>query len=308
MTVSVSIVVPVFRERDNIIPLLERISSVLEGGFEVLFVDDGSDDGTDAVLVEAAERYEFVRVLFMGRRLGKGMALLAGYTAAEGDTLLTLDADLQNPPAEIPKLLSALDSAHLVVGWRRERSDSSFRKIQSMVYNTVLRLFAGSPFHDINCGLRAFRREILNDSRLFTDRHRLFPFVAHSAGYVVKEVDVSHSPRHSGRSKYGLGRLFSAIADIIIATILRLFARRPSLALTVSGLLSVLTGVVIITYLLILRMKTGSIQWRYPLLSVGVVTLVVGIQLLLTGFITALIVYGSVRPPRPVRTVSKGRR
>jgi len=218
---NVSIIIPVFRERENIMPLLERLGSALDENYEVVFVDDGSDDGTEAVLCEAVKKSKAVRVLFMGRRLGKGRALLAGYAAASGEVLVTLDADLQNPPEEIPKLLSALEGAHLVVGWRKERSDSSSRRIQSALYNAALRFFAGSPFHDINCGFRAFRREVLNDDRLFTDRHRLFPLLVHSAGYSTREVVVSHSPRRFGRSKFGLGRIFSAFADVVLATVLR---------------------------------------------------------------------------------------
>lgn len=299
---DVSIIVPVFRERENIIPLLERMSSVLGDGSEVIFIDDGSDDGTDAVLSEAVERFGSVRVLFMGRRAGKGVALLAGYTAATGDVLVTLDADLQNPPEEIPKLLSALEGAHLVVGWRRRRSDSSSRRIQSAFYNTALRLFAGSPFHDINCGLRAFRREVLNDRRLFTDRHRLFPLLVHSAGYLTKEVLVSHSPRRFGRSKFGLTRIFSAVVDLFFATVLRFFSRRPALALVIGGSLITLFGVFILLYLLVLRLKTGSIHWRYPLLGAGLILLVVGVQLLLTGFLVEA-VSGGTSPPPPVKTL-----
>jgi len=300
---KVSIIIPVFRERESIMPLLERLSSVIDGDYEVIFVDDGSDDGTEAPLSEAVKKNRGVRVLFMGRRLGKGTALLAGYAAASGEVLVTLDADLQNPPEEVPKLLSALEGAHLVVGWRKKRSDSSSRRIQSALYNAALRLLAGSPFHDINCGFRAFRREILNNESLFTDRHRLFPLLVHSAGYSTKEVAVSHSPRRFGRSKFGLGRVFSAFADVVVATILRFFSKRPSLALTIGGSVSGLLGALILGYLLIVRIMTGSIHWRYPLLAAGVVSLVVGVQLVLTGFLVESISSGRRRPPPPLRVL-----
>jgi glycosyltransferase involved in cell wall biosynthesis len=229
---SFSIIIPVYCERDNIYPLIERISSTLPYGYEVIFVDDGSNDGTKDALEETVKKYEFVRAIYLGQRIRKGAALKVGYSASLGDTIVTLDGDLQNDPADIPNLLSALQEAHFVVGWRKNRRDSLQRRIQSFLYNTALRILAASPLHDINSGFRAFRKEILKNPLLLDARYRIFPLLAHFSGFTTKEVIVDHFPRRYGKSKYGFGRIFSAIADIVIATFARLFLKKKYRTLT----------------------------------------------------------------------------
>ena len=302
---EISVIAAVRDEAENILPLCDAIAAALDGRrFETIFVDDGSEAATVRALEEAVSRHDFVRVLFMGRRLGKGPALMAGCAAAASDLVVTIDADMQNDPADIPALLEALREAHVVVGRRVRRADSVARIVQSRLFNAALRLACGCPLRDANCGLRAFRRRVLDNPALFTDRHRIFPALAHILGYTVREIPVGHHPRRRHRSKYGPTRAFSAFSDVLLAALLRRFWRHPGLLFGLAGAVSFLLGVVVLLYLLYLRLSAGSIGWRYPLLATGVVALLLGVQLVLSGFLAESLLAGARRhPPSPVRAL-----
>ncbi|MCX7702930.1 MAG: glycosyltransferase family 2 protein [Planctomycetota bacterium] len=321
MSSSFSIVIPVFRERDNIVPLIERIAETVGADCEVIFVDDGSEDGTEGVIEEVVRKYPFVKALFLGRRYGKGMALLVGYDAACFDTIITLDGDLQNDPADIPKLLDALKEAHLVVGWRRRRRDSLSRRVQSAFYNLALRLFAASPLHDVNSGFRAFRKCILEKPLLRNERYRIFPLVTHYAGFAVKEVVVQHLPRHSGESKYGFSRIFSALSDIFSADAVRyrieteetggvkperglftsrLVSKKVSLTTKYIVMTVLLVLLLFICFLLVWRRQVHFFWYYYLLLAVGIFGFFLSLLLTFTS-LRAETVLTSTKPVKPTR-------
>lgn len=229
---GISVVVPVYKESATVVTLAERIGDVLSGReFEVLFVDDGSGDGTSAALEEAKRRFTFVRIVKLPRHMGKGIALLQGFSLCRHDIIVTIDGDLQNPPEEMEKLLSALEDFDLVVGWRMVRNDPWHKQFQGCLFNTVLRLL-GSPVHDANCGLKAFRRHLISHPFCNTTRYRILAPLAKMAGFKVGEVAVSHQRRRYGRSKFGFLRILSAAVDISLMTILLLRSKPHLLHIT----------------------------------------------------------------------------
>lgn len=224
---GISVVVPVYEEAESVLPLVERLEKALSGRkFEVVLVDDGSGQATAKALSEAEERFGFVRVVRLMRHRGKGVALLAGYASSSHPIIVTLDADLQNPPEEVEKLLKALEKgADVVVGWRKEREDNWWRRLQGWLFNAALRIL-GSPVRDANCGLRAFRREVVESPLCATSRYRILAPLAMMAGFSVTEVEVKHRRRRWGRSKFGFLRLFAALGDFALLCAVHLTRRR----------------------------------------------------------------------------------
>jgi dolichol-phosphate mannosyltransferase len=216
--VSVSFVIPVRDEADNVAPLLERLGPVvarLEGA-EAIFVDDGSRDATRRLLSEAAAGRPWLRVFSLGRPLGKSAALAAGFRAARGDWIVTLDGDLQDDPREAPRLLAEIErGAELVVGRRRTRRDSLRKRVASAVFNWLVRRLTGVLLTDVNSGLRAMRAEVARGFELPEGRHRFLPVLAALSGRRVVEIDVDHAPRRHGRSKYGLARYARGLLDLV---------------------------------------------------------------------------------------------
>ena len=226
---GVSVVVPVYEEAATVGPLAQKLAETLKNReFELIFVDDGSGASTAHAIKETAAHFPFVRVLSLPRHQGKGAALLAGFSQCRHNIVVTLDGDLQNPPEEIPRLLEALHDADFVVGWRRRRFDPWHKRLQGLLFNAVLRLL-GSPVHDANCGLRAFKREVLAHPLCSTSRYRIMAPLAKMAGFKVAEVEVRHDRRRHGRSKFGFLRIFAAAVDCALLLLLHLNRRRKPL-------------------------------------------------------------------------------
>ena len=244
---GVSVVVPVYEEAESVLPLVERLEKALSGReFEVVLVDDGSGQATAKALSEAEERFGFVRVVRLMRHRGKGAALLAGYATSSYPIIVTLDADLQNPPEEVGKLLEALErGADVVVGWRKVREDKWGRRLQGWLFNAALRVL-GSPVRDANCGLRAFRREVVESPLCGTSRYRILAPLAMMAGFSVAEVEVRHRKRRWGRSKFGFLRLFAALGDFALLLGVHL-TRRRRLAYGLSVIFAAVAAVVLLT-------------------------------------------------------------
>ena len=218
-----SVVIPIKDERDNLAPLTERVLKVLDArsesrtaSYELLYVDDGSTDGSSILLDELAKNYPAVRVLHFDRNYGQSSAFDAGFTHSTGDLVITLDGDLQNDPADIEILLPLAQTHDLVCGWRTNRNDNVVRKLSSRIANAVRSAVTGDRVHDTGCSLKIFRRAVVDKLQLFTGMHRFFPALALMHGFSVTEVPVRHYPRAHGISKYGVGnRLFKSLYDLI---------------------------------------------------------------------------------------------
>jgi len=216
---EISLVIPVFNEEDNLKPLTEEILEVLNPlgkGFEVIFVDDGSTDGSLAILRELARKYSFIRVLRFRYNCGQTAAFDAGFKASRGEVVVTMDADLQNDPHDIPLLLDRLNEYDLVCGWRYERNDRWIRRISSRIANWVRNKLSDEQIVDVGCSLKAFRRESLKSLKLYRGMHRFFPTLIKMEGFKVIEVKVHHRPRRYGETKYAIGnRILRSFIDLL---------------------------------------------------------------------------------------------
>jgi glycosyltransferase involved in cell wall biosynthesis len=214
-----SLVIPAYNEQENVEALLGRVGAALSRTgrpFEVIIIDDGSTDDTPRLLNEAMGRLPWLRVLRLGRNCGQSAAFDAGFRAARGEVIATIDADLQNDPEEIPRLLPMLDGYDMITGWRRDRQDSKFRKVQTRIANRIRNWISDETIEDSASSLKLYKRHCLEGLQLFTGAHRFFPTLVKMRGYTVREEPVKHSPRHAGTAKYGFrNRAFRAFADLL---------------------------------------------------------------------------------------------
>jgi glycosyltransferase involved in cell wall biosynthesis len=288
----ISVVVPVHDEERSIDPLYEELRVSLEPlarPWEAVFVDDGSTDGSLAALTRLHAAAPNVKVVRLRRNFGKAAALAAGFRHADGDVVVTIDADLQDDPAEIPRLLAKLDEGYdLVSGWKAERRDPLSRRILSRIFNGVVGRVSGVRLHDLNCGLKAYRAEVVDGMQLYGELHRYIPVLAHYRGYRVTELPVNHRPREHGRSNYGVERYVRGFLDLLTVTFMGRYRHRPLHLFGGLGLLFSLIGSVILVYLTVVKSLGHAIGQR-PLLLLGVLLVVVGIQLLSLGLISELI-------------------
>lgn len=293
-----SVVVPVFDERDSLAELAAELLPVMQGigaPFEVIFVDDGSRDGGDVVLADLARDHESIRVVRLRSNFGKGAALTAGFREARGDVVITMDADLQDDPAEIPRLLAALDDgADLVSGWKQTRNDPWNKTMPSRVFNRVARTASGVELHDLNCGFKAYRIDVVRALAIPGEMYRFIPVIAASEGFRVAEVPVNHRARRHGASKYGFERYLRGLLDLITISFVGRYRHRPMHFFGGLGLLLFLAGIVISIYLTIVKLLGEAIGGR-PLLILGVLLIVVGIQLFTIGLVSELIQRGRLR-------------
>ena len=279
-------------EEHSLETLYEEISRTLESqaqSFEVIFVDDGSTDGSMAVLSELSARTTNVVVVRFRRNFGKAAALQAGFLEAQGDVIVTIDADLQDDPAEIPQLLAKLDEGFdLVSGWKTRRNDPWTRRLFSRMFNRTTALISGVRLHDVNCGLKAYRAEVLSGMRLYGELHRFIPVLAAYSGFRVAEIPVNHRARQFGRSRYGSERYLRGFFDLLSVTFMGRYRHRPLHLFGGLGLLMGAVGFVVLLYLTVLKIWGHSIGQR-PLLTLGVLLVVVGIQLVSLGLLSELI-------------------
>jgi glycosyltransferase involved in cell wall biosynthesis len=288
----ISVVVPVRDEEQTVDPLHDELVSALVGRgepWEVVFVDDGSRDGTHAALVRLHDRTDNVKVVRLRRHAGKAAALDAGFREAFGDVVVTIDGDLQDDPAEIPKLLAKLDEGFdLVTGWKTHRNDPAVRRLLSRVFNTVTGWISGLRLHDMNCGLKAFRAEVARELDLYGELHRFVPVLAHDLGFRVTEIAVNHRPREHGRSRYGMERYVRGFLDLLTVSFMSRYRHRPLHLFGGLGLVLATVGGAILVYLTIVKL-TGEAIGRRPLLVLGVLLVVVGIQFLSLGLLSELV-------------------
>jgi glycosyltransferase involved in cell wall biosynthesis len=283
-----SVVVPLLNEEATLEQLYQELEAALAASgvdWEVVFVDDGSTDGSYRELVRLHGAHLNVRVVRLRRNFGKADALAAGIDVAAGDVIVTMDADLQDDPAEIPNLLAKLDDGFDVVsGWKCDRHDPFVRRFVSRIYNTATRLATGVKLHDMNCGLKAYRAEVFEHVRLYGERHRFVPVLAHHLGFSVAELTVNHRPRKNGHSRFGIERYLRAPFDLLTIVFMGRYRHRPLHLFGGVGVMASIAGIAILGYLTVVKVGGAGIGGR-PLLLLGVLLVVVGIQLLSLGLI-----------------------
>ncbi len=297
---DVSVVVPVLDEQDTVLELARAVAAVLdEEGvrFEIVFVDDGSRDATSARIRAAHESDPRVKLLCLRRNFGKAAALSAGFEMTSGEIVITMDGDLQDDPAEIPRFLEMLegDQYDLVSGWKQHRRDPLLgKKLPSRLFNWATRRLARVDLHDFNCGFKAYRRAVVDDVAVYGDLHRYIPVLASRQGFRVGELAVKHHARRHGVSKYGWDRAFKGPLDLITVLFLTRYTRRPLHLFGPVGVLSIAGGTLICLWLTWLWMH-GEPLSRRPLLLLGVLMILLGLQLLSTGLIGEMITFKSFR-------------
>lgn len=304
---TVSVIVPVMNEEETVATLAHRVVDVFSdaervGGAtlaEIIFVDDGSSDATWERIRAIPE--QVVSGLRLRRNFGKAAALQAGILRSSGDIIITMDGDLQDDPDEIPRFLAALDAGFDVVsGWKRTRHDPMGKTLPSKLFNFVTARVSGVHIHDFNCGFKAYRRRVFDSVNLYGELHRFIPALAHAMGYKVTEIEVLHHPRRFGKSKYGVGRLLKGFLDLLTVVTITTFNSRPGHLFGGIGAALGAAGGLINVYLLASWLMGNAIGQR-PLLILGVLLLIVGLQLVLFGMMAELIV--SQRTPDAPRDI-----
>jgi len=293
---DVSIVVPIYNELDNLLDLVERIHAAMSAQpltFELIAVDDGSTDGSRARLRELAATRAWLRVVLLVRNYGQSSALQAGFDRVRGRYVVTLDADLQNEPGDIPLLLQRLETdpdVDMVSGWRKDRQDAELsRKLPSRIANRLISNATGVHLHDYGCALKAYRRPIIDRIRLYGELHRFIPSLAREVGARIAEVPVRHHARAHGVSKYGIDRTFRVILDLILIVFFLRYRQRPLHAFGGLGLWLIAPGGLIMLWLLVDKLLGNDIGGR-PLLLAGVMLLLMGMQLIVAGLVGELLI------------------
>jgi glycosyltransferase involved in cell wall biosynthesis len=293
MAEQLSVVMPVYNERYLVRVAIERVlrvESPLISRLELIVVDDGSTDGTTELVEELARERPELRGVRLRRNFGKSAALAAGIDRCRGETIVTIDGDGQDDPADIPLLLGALEQgADLVSGWKRDRRDPLSRRFASRVFNWFTARLTGVSMHDMNCGFKAYRGECARSLEIYGELHRFLPVLADQQGWSVTEVAVNHRPRRFGRSRFGLERYLRGALDLLAVIFVGRYEYRPLHLFGGIGLVLTAAGVVISAYLTVLKIAGESIGSR-PLLFLGVLLIVVGIQLLTFGLLAQMVV------------------
>lgn len=304
---QISVVVPGLNEGKSLAELARRIHAALaeHAAYEIIFVDDGStDDSWDVIQKLNAEDVR-VRGCRLRRNFGKAMALTAGFSLASGEIVIMMDADLQDDPADLPKFLRSVeDGLDVVVGWKVDRKDPLSRRIASKIFNGTVGAFSGLELHDMNCGFKAFRRQVIETVPVYGDLFRFIPVLATAEGFAVGEVAVRHHPRAFGRSRYGLERILRGFFDLLSVLFLTRYGRKPMHLFGLLGLACILLGLAFFLYLVVLWFNHQGIGKR-PMLLLSVMLMVTGVQLTAIGFIGEFLTYQNekkhFRPHLPIR-------
>ncbi len=307
--VEVSLIAPVYNECESLTILHEKITAVMQQlgmAWEIIYIDDGSTDGSIDVLRGLYEKDSHVVLAVQRRNFGKSLALALAFALARGRILVTLDADLQDEPAEIPNLLAKLDEGYdIVSGWKHERQDPLTKRIPSWIANRVTSMTTGLRLHDMNSGLKAYRADCVKNIQLYGDLHRYIPVMAHLAGFRVGEIPVVHHERKFGQSKYGVERLLRGGLDLMTVLFLNQYGRRPLHLFGGGGAVLFLLGLGINLVL--------SVQWflgdrnlsERPLLQLGILLIVLGVQFMMMGLLAELLVSHIQRQENPLNTAKQ---
>ncbi len=294
MSPEVSIVIPVMNEADNVGPLHQELSQSLGSvgrGYEIVFVDDGSTDGTPDLIAALAASDDHVRLVRLRRNFGQTAAFSAGFDHARGQLVVTMDGDRQNDPGDIPRLLSKLDGGYdMVCGWRQDRRDPLSKRVPSFVANHLISWATGVKLHDYGCSLKAIRSDVVKEMRLYGEMHRFIPAVASWMGVRLVELPVNHRPRTRGSSKYGIGRTTRVLLDLFTVKFLGAYGTRPAHLFGFMGLVSGGVGGAILIYLAYLRLFADQAIGGRPLLLLGALLFLTGVSLESFGLVAELLV------------------
>lgn len=295
MKPQLTFIVPTKNEEESVNELHRRVTEVcrkIKKTFEIIFVDDGSTDQTFKVLGKLNKKDKKVRVIKLRGWWGKSMALQAGFNHARGDIVFTMDADLQDDPSEIPNFLKKLDEGYdMVSGWKKKRYDPLSKTLPSKIGNFATRLLTGIKIHDLNCGFKVYKREVVESLNLYGELYKYIPVLVEKQNFRVGEIVVKHKARKFGKSKFGWSRNIKGFIDMLTIVFITGYSKRPGHFFGTAGFISFVIGFIIGLYISYLRFTTGTIQYRYPLLFLGILLMVIGIQLTTTGLIAELIIY-----------------
>ncbi|MDH7512814.1 MAG: glycosyltransferase family 2 protein [Clostridiales bacterium] len=293
--VSLSIIIPVFNEAKNLPELFDELMPVLDKlgrSFEVIFIDDGSTDESWRVLQSLQQRRSTVRIIQLRKNFGQTAALAAGFDYARGDVIINLDADLQNDPKDIPLLIDRVEAGYdIVSGWRKSRKDRFFsRRLPSVIANWLISRLTGVRLHDYGCTLKAFRKDVIKNIKLYGELHRFIPAIASHMGVAIAEVKVNHRPRRHGKSKYSFFRFSRVILDMLTVKFLLSYSTRPLQIFGLIGLVSGLLGFIISFWLSYQRLVLNISVANRPLLLLGVLLMVIGFQFITLGLLAEMMV------------------
>ncbi len=289
MALSVSIVIPVYDEEESLSILYRSVKEVmdrLKNPYEIIFIDDGSRDRSLEILEDIQKGDDRVVVISFRKNFGQTAAIAAGFEYASGDVIITMDADLQNDPKDIPKLLDKIKDYDVVSGWRKRRKDPFVsRRLPSVIANWLISRVTGVHLHDYGCTLKAYRKEVVKNIRLYGEMHRFIPAIASWVGASVTEVETTHHPRRFGRSKYGISRIVRVVLDLITVKFLQSFSTRPIHAFGPAGLVMSGAGFVITLYLAYVKFIEGQDIGGRPLLLLGILLIILGVQFVFMGLL-----------------------
>ena len=293
---AISVVIPLYNEEKSLAELHNRITLSLQSlssNYELIFVDDGSTDNSFSVIRDLHKRDDRVKAIRFRKNFGKASALSAGFKEAEGITIITIDADLQDLPEEIPILIKKMDEGYdLISGWKFKRKDPLLRRIASRLFNLVTSFYTGVKIHDFNCGLKCYRREVIEELDLYGELHRYIPAIANWKGFKVGEAKINHQPRIHGKSKFGSERYLRGFFDLLTIIMLTKYPEKPLHFFGLLGTILSLAGLAINAYMALLRLSGKWISNR-PLLLLGILLLILGIQFIFFGLMGELIVFSS---------------
>ena len=302
---KISVVIPLFNEKESLHQLMQAIASVLDpvgDPYEVIFVDDGSTDGSFAALKELHANYQDrIRMVRFSRNYGKSAALSVGIKEAHGDVIITMDADLQDDPVAIPEMLQKIEEGWDVVsGWKKKRYDPLTFTLPSRLWNLITSILSGVKLHDFNCGFKAYRADAAKALDIYGDRHRYLPALAHWDGFRVTEIPVPHHARKFGKSKYGFDKFFNGVMDMLTLLFLRRYLRSPLHFFGLVGFLLIMVGGMVLTFFGVQWAVTGMMRIR-PLVLLSLGAVIVGIQFLSFGFLAEMLIHMSPKDSYTVR-------
>ena len=292
---EISIVIPAYNEAESLSALRDEILEVMKDitdDYEIIIVDDGSNDETPAVIENLfKDNPEYIIGISLRTNFGKAAALKAGFREARGKIIITMDADLQDDPKEIPRFIAKINEGYdLVSGWKQNRQDSFVKNNSSKFFNFVTSLFSKIKLHDFNCGFKAYKSEVAKSLDLYGQLHRYIPVIAGNQGYKIAEIPIHHRRREYGRSKYGPVRFLNGFLDLLTVLVLTRYFKRPAHFFGGLGVIALGIGFIIGLYITYLRLISGGIQGRLPLFIAGILLIMVGVQLISLGLIGEMFV------------------
>ncbi|HEY6840186.1 MAG TPA: glycosyltransferase family 2 protein [Chthoniobacterales bacterium] len=293
-SIDISIIVPVYNEAEALIKVCQGVRRELTQmgiTWEMIFINDGSTDSTDSILNRLAEEDQRVRVIHFKRNLGQTAAMMAGFDHARGEVIIPLDGDGQNDPADIPKMLEALNQGYDVVsGWRKDRQDNYIqRNVPSILANKLISFVSGVPLHDFGCSLKAYKRHVVEGIRLYGEMHRFLPIYASWHGAKIREVVVNHHPRRTGNSKYGMERVVKVLLDLLVVKFLDRAAAKPMYVFGGCGIFSLAISLFTFLWMLMLKIIRGTSFIETPLPLIVVVTFMIAMMCILLGLLAEMI-------------------